>query len=230
MLEELKLAVCEANLALVRQGLVTMTWGNASAADREHGLIVIKPSGVSYESMSPEMMAVVDFEGRRVQGDLAPSVDTPAHIELYREFELVGGIAHTHSRYATCWAQACRPIPCLGTTHADYFRGDVPITQPLNEHDLARHYERAIGQTIVRCFDGRDPLECPAALVAYHAPFTWGPTVEAAVENALVLEEIARMAVYTLAISPNQAPLPTYLLDRHFFRKHGGDAYYGQRK
>ena len=228
MLESLKQPICDANLELVSRDLVLMTWGNASGIDRAQGLVVIKPSGVPYDAMQPEDMAVVDLEGRQVEGNLNPSVDTPAHLALYRAFEAVGGIVHTHSHYATCWAQACRPIPCFGTTHADHFYGDVPVTEPLTADEVNTDYERHIGEAIVRRFHGLDPMHFPGVLCAQHASFTWGKDVAEAVHNAVALEEIARMALHTLALSPEQPPIDQYLLDKHFLRKHGKDAYYGQ--
>ncbi len=228
MLESLKQEVCEANLELVRRDLVLMTWGNASGIDRAQGLIVIKPSGVPYDTMRPEDMAVVDLEGGQVEGKLKPSVDTPAHLALYRAFEAVGGIVHTHSHHASCWAQACRPIPCFGTTHADHFYGEVPVTEPLTEDEVSTGYEQHIGEAIVRRFDGLDPMHFPGVLCAKHASFTWGKDVHEAVRSAVVLEEIARMALDTLALSPEQPPIDGFLLDKHFLRKHGEGAYYGQ--
>lgn len=230
MLELLMREVCEANLELVRQGLVTMTWGNASGIDRDRGLVVIKPSGVPYADMRPEHMVVVDFEGRVVEGEFKPSVDTPSHLELYRAWPQIGGVVHTHSHYATCWAQACRPIPCFGTTHADFAYGEVPVTEPMSQAEVENSYEAHIGRVIVRRYRNLDPLQFPAVLVAKHAPFTWGRTVTLAVENAVVLEAVARMALETLALSPGQPPIDQYLLDKHFLRKHGPDAYYGQDK
>lgn len=227
MLEELKKRVWHANLDLVRKGLVLMTWGNASGIDREQGFIVIKPSGVPYDTMRPEDMAVVDMEGNNVEG-LKPSVDTATHIVLYSAFPATGGIVHTHSHYATCWAQACRPIPCYGTTHADHFHGEVPVTEPLTEDEVAQDYERNIGEVIVRRFEGMDPMHHPAVLCAQHASFSWGATVEDAVDNAYVLEEVARMALHTEALAPGCGPVPEYLSDKHFLRKHGDGAYYGQ--
>ena len=227
---DLKKAVCEANLDLVFRGLVMMTFGNASAIDRGAGLVVIKPSGLAYEKMRPRDMVVVNLAGEIVEGDLKPSVDLPTHLALYAAFPSVGGIAHSHSHYATCWAQACRPIPCLGTTHADYFRGEVPVTEALSKQDVGEEYERAIGASIVQLFKDRDALECPGALVANHAPFAWGKTVADAVENAIVLEEIARLALHTLALRPGQPPIPDHLLDKHFLRKHGEGTYYGQTR
>ena len=228
MLDQLKADVLEANLALVREGLVLMTWGNASAIDRASGHVVIKPSGVAYDAMKAEDMVVVDLEGNKVEGTLNPSVDTPTHLALYRAFPEIGGVVHTHSHYATCWAQACRPIPCFGTTHADYFHGDVPVTDTMTPKEVREDYEANIGEVIIRCFRGRDPLSCPAVLVANHAPFTWGRDAAAAVENAFVLEEVARMAMHTAALSPKQPAIEDHLLDKHFLRKHGSTAYYGQ--
>jgi L-ribulose-5-phosphate 4-epimerase len=228
MLESLKKEVCDANLTLVREGLVFQTWGNASAISRAEGLVVIKPSGVSYDKMRPRDMVVVDLEGKVVEGDLKPSVDAPTHLTLYKVFATVGGIAHTHSHYATCWAQARRPIPCLGTTHADYFHGEVPLADPLTADEVAEHYERNIGEVILRRFGSLDPLAHPAVLAAGHGPFAWGESLEKAVECACVLEEVARMALHTLALSGEAPVLEPYLLDKHFLRKHGQGAYYGQ--
>ena len=230
MLENLKRDVLEANLALVAAGLVMRTFGNASAIDRDSGLIVIKPSGVSYEVMKASDMVVVDLEGNRVEGQLSPSVDTAIHIVLYKAFEEVGGIAHTHSHYATCWAQAYRPIPCMGTTHADYFYGEIPVAEHLSEQDVAVDYERHIGESLVRCFRERRPLDCPAALAADHGPFAWGRRVQEAVEHAVILEEVARLALHTLSLDPHHAFIKQHLLDRHFLRKHGDAAYYGQKR
>ncbi len=228
MLKKLKKEICRINLALVRRGLVLQTWGNASGINRKRGLVVIKPSGVDYETMAPELMVVVDLEGRVIEGELKPSVDTPTHLVLYKAFPGIGGIVHTHSHCATCWAQARRAIPCLGTTHADYFHGEIPITEPLTEAEVAEDYERNIGEVIVRRFAGVDPMAHPAVLAAGHANFAWGGTPAKALENAEVLEEVARMAWHTLSINPDAPPLESYLLDKHFLRKHGKDAYYGQ--
>ena len=228
MLEALKQEVLEANLALVENGLVLGTWGNASAIDREQGLVVIKPSGVSYDGMRADQMVVVDLDGNRVEGDLNPSSDTPTHVVLFREFPEIGGVVHTHSHYATCWAQASRGIPCFGTTHADYFYGEVPVTATMSEAEVAGGYEHNTGQVIVRRFEGLDPMQFPGVLVAQHAPFAWGKTAAKAVDNAVVLEEVARMALHTLQLSPQQPPIADYLLDKHFLRKHGAKAYYGQ--
>ncbi len=229
MLESLKQEVLEANLSLVRAGLVMRTFGNASAIDRAAGLIVIKPSGVSYDVMAADDMVVVDLNGTRIEGRLSPSVDTPIHIALYKAFENVGGVAHTHSHFATCWAQAHRPIPCMGTTHADYFYGEIPVADQLTEEEVVTDYERHIGESIVRCFQSRLPLQCPAALAADHGPFAWGRTVDAAVEHAIILEEVARLALHTFSLEPQQAFIKQHLLDKHFLRKHGDNAYYGQK-
>jgi L-ribulose-5-phosphate 4-epimerase len=228
VLESLKEEVCRANLELVAKGLVMLTWGNASAIDREGGHVVIKPSGVAYEHMRPEQMVVVDGTGTVVEGDMKPSVDLASHLVLSKAFPRIGGIVHTHSHYATAWAQACRPIPCFGTTHADYFFGEIPIAEPLCAKDVEEDYERHIGEAIVRRFAHLDPSHFPGVLAAKHAPFAWGPTVAQAVENAFVIEEVARMALHTLMLSPAQSPIEDYLLRKHFLRKHGTGAYYGQ--
>lgn len=228
MLESLKEQVCEANLELVRAGLVMMTWGNASAVDREKEAVVIKPSGVPYQQMRPQDMVVVDYAGRVIDGECKPSVDTPTHLVLYSAWPEVGGVVHTHSHCATCWAQACVPIPCLGTTHADFAHGDVPLTDCLTAREVADGYEANIGRCIVRRFEGTDPLHCPGVLSANHAPFAWGRTLAEAVQNAIILEEIAKMALHTRIINAQQPPISQYLLDKHFNRKHGRDAYYGQ--
>lgn len=221
--------VYAANVELAERGLARFTFGNASALDRESGLVVIKPSGVPYAALQPEHLVVVDLDGGAiVEGDLRPSSDLPAHLELYRAFGKVGGVVHTHSHYATVWAQSQREIPCLGTTHADYFHGPVPITAHLATEAITSEYEANTGREIVRRFAGLDPLAMPAVLVAGHASFCWGPTVGAAVETADVLEEVARMAYGTLTLNAAAAPLPTALLDKHFLRKHGPEAYYGQ--
>jgi len=228
----LKEAVCEANVELVRLGLVLFTWGNVSGIDRARGLVVIKPSGVSYETMKPEHFVAVRLrDGSVAEGDLKPSSDTPTHLALYRAFESIGGIAHTHSPYATAWAQVCRDLPCFGTTHADHFHGAVPCTAVLSDDEIAGDYERATGEAIVRRFREAaiDPLRIPAVLVANHGPFTWGRDAAAAAVNARVLEECARMALDTLALNPDQPPIKQTLLDKHFLRKHGPGAYYGQK-
>jgi L-ribulose-5-phosphate 4-epimerase len=230
MLDELKKTVCAANLRLVAEGLVVHTFGNASGIDRQAGLMVIKPSGVSYGAMQPKQMVVVALaDGAVVEGDLRPSSDTPTHLALYRAFSAIGGIVHTHSLNATSWAQACREIPPLGTTHADYFHGPVPCTRPLDEAEIRSEYEAHTGTVIAERFAGLDPLAVSAVLVANHGPFTWGETVDAAVENAFVLEYIARMAAKTLRIAGHMPSMPATLLDKHFFRKHGEGAYYGQK-
>ncbi len=229
MLETLRTEVYEANLELVRRGLVIYTFGNASGVDRERGLIVIKPSGVHYEKMSPADMVVTDLHGRIVEGKLRPSSDLPTHAALYRAFPSIGGVAHTHSRHATSWAQACREIPCFGTTHADYFCGSVPVTDSLTPEEIAGDYELHTGEAIIRRMQGRDPLACPAVLVASHAPFCWGKSATDAVHHAVIVEELAAMAWQTLTINPAAAPIADALRDRHHFRKHGPQATYGQR-
>ncbi|MGQ9731274.1 MAG: L-ribulose-5-phosphate 4-epimerase AraD [Candidatus Zipacnadales bacterium] len=233
MLEELKVRVCEANLELKRSGLVILTWGNVSGIQREQGLVVIKPSGVRYEEMRPQQMVVVDLDGNVVEGKLRPSSDTPTHLVLYREFEGIGGVAHTHSTYATAWAQACRGLPCYGTTHADNFRGEVPVTAKLTRTAIEGDYEQETGLAIVRTVQKHDPYEIPAVLVANHGPFTWGYTPEQAVENSIVLEKVAEIALLMEGLSPEIRSttanlVDTHLIDRHFLRKHGKDAYYGQ--
>lgn len=229
-LKALREEVLEANLELVRRGLVLYTFGNASGISREEGLVVIKPSGVSYESMKPEHLVVVDLAGRVVEGDLRPSSDLPTHLILYHAFAAIGGVAHTHSQAATAWAQAQREIPCFGTTHADYFHGPVPVTAPLNAAEVEGDYEVNTGHAIVRRFKELDPMEAPAALVASHAPFCWGKTPAEAAHTAVILEEIAALALRTLTANPQIAAIPRYLHDKHFLRKHGTTAYYGQKK
>jgi L-ribulose-5-phosphate 4-epimerase len=230
MLEKLKREVCEANLKLVAEGLVIQTWGNVSGLDRAGGRMVIKPSGVPYADMKPEHMVVVSLgAGKVLEGRLNPSSDTPTHLVLYRAFKDIRGIVHTHSMYATIWAQARRDIPALGTTHADYFHGPVPCTRQLKPSEIRANYEANTGHVIVECFKRRDPLSCPAALVASHAPFAWGRTVADAVHNAIVLEHLARMASETLRVNSSIRPMPPALLDKHYRRKHGPSAYYGQR-
>jgi len=230
MLEELKRQVCDANLQLVHDGLVIQTWGNVSGLDRAQGLVVIKPSGVSYDAMRPEHMVVVQLgSGQIVEGTLKPSSDTATHLELYRAFAEIGGIVHTHSLYATAWAQAQREIPALGTTHADYFYGPVPCTRQMTPAEIESEYELNTGKVIVKRFATLDPMQKPAVLVASHAPFVWGASVAKAVENALVLEYVARLASETLVANPSAGPMQSELLDKHFLRKHGPGAYYGQR-
>lgn len=229
MLEKLKQQVCQANLDLVQAGLVIQTWGNVSGIDRYKGLVVIKPSGVRYDQMEPRHMVVVELEsGRVAQGQLQPSSDTATHLMLYRAFPAVGGVVHTHSLCATAWAQTCRPVPALGTTHADYFHGPVPCTRLLKPREIESDYEANTGKVIVQTFAGRDPLACPAVLVASHGPFAWGKSVEEAVHNAVVLEHVVRLAAETFRFFPSSKPMQRKLLNKHFFRKHGPGAYYGQ--
>jgi L-ribulose-5-phosphate 4-epimerase len=229
--DALKQCVLQANLDLPRLGLVSFTWGNASACDRASGTVVIKPSGVPYETMSVDDLVVVDLQGQVIEGHRRPSSDLPTHLQLYRSFPALGGLVHTHSTWATVWAQAHRAIPALGTTHADYFHGAIPCTRDLTEFQTRGDYERETGRVIVECFEreGLDPLEMPAILVASHGPFAWGQDVEAAVHNAAVLEQIARMAFLTLQLDTTLHDMPPHLLEKHFSRKHGPGAYYGQR-
>jgi len=227
MISELKLEVWKANLDLVRLGLVIFTWGNVSGIDRAKGLVVIKPSGVSYDDMKPEDMVVVDMEGKVVEGHLKPSSDTATHLVLYKAFPAIGGIVHTHSPQATAWAQAGKAIPALGTTHADYFYGPIPCTRKLTKEEITRAYEEETGKVIVETFVSLDPAAVPGVLVNNHAPFSWGKDPHAAVHNAKVLEEVAMMAYQTLQINPS-AEIDQFLLDKHYFRKHGKDSYYGQ--
>ena len=229
MLETLKKAVCAANLRLVADGLVVQTWGNASGIDRQRGLVVIKPSGIAYDRMRPEHMVVVALEtGAVVEGDLKPSSDTPTHLVLYRAFPEIGGVVHTHSLQATAWAQAQREIPALGTTHADYFHGAVPCTRPLTAKEIKADYETNTGRVIAERFAKLDPHALPGVLVAGHGPFTWGTSAAKAAEHAAVLEFLAGLASATLAIDPQTGPVPQALLDKHYRRKHGPTAYYGQ--
>lgn len=229
MLEQLKETVWRENLRLVSEGLVIKTWGNVSGIDRDAGLLVIKPSGVSYDDMKAGDMVVVSLEtGEVVEGELRPSSDTPTHLELYRAFAEVGGVTHTHSLYATAWAQARREIPALGTTHADYFYGAVPVTRPMAPGEIERDYELNTGRVIVERFRGMDPSAMPAVLVVSHGPFTWGVTSEEAVDNSVYLEWTARLASETLRVDPGAAPIQPELLDKHFLRKHGPGRYYGQ--
>ena len=230
ILKSLRDEVLEANLELVRRGLVLYTFGNASGIERGQGLVVIKPSGVPYEDMKPDDLVVVDLDGKIVEGTLRPSSDLPTHLVLYRAFTGIGGIAHTHSRAATAWAQAQREIPCFGTTHADYFHGSIPVTKPLSASQIRSDYEANTGRAIVRRFAKLDPLDFPGVLVAGHAPFCWGKTPSEAAHHAVVVEEIASMAFQTIAANPKARALPKHLHDKHFFRKHGETAYYGQKK
>ena len=230
MLEELKKTVCAANLELPKHGLVTFTWGNVSAIDRETGLVVIKPSGVNYAGMRPEDMVVVDLDGQVVEGRYKPSSDTPTHVALYKAFPALGGIVHTHSRWATTFAQAKMDIPALGTTHGDYFYGSIPCTRPMTPAEIAGEYEKETGNVIIETFrDGRiDPAQVPAVLVASHGPFAWGKDAMEAVHNAVVLEEVACMALHAMQLDPGLGAMQQELLDKHYLRKHGKNAYYGQ--
>lgn len=230
MLDSLRQEVFDANVELVRRGLVLCSFGNASGIARADGLVVIKPSGVSYDDLTPASLVVTDLEGRVVEGDLRPSSDLPTHLALYRAFASIGGVAHTHSSFATAWAQARREIPCFGTTHADYFRGAVPVTGMMTTEEIERDYEANTGAVIVRRFALLDPVALPAVLVAGHAPFCWGPSATAAAEIATILEEIAKTAYHTLALNPEAGPIPEALRDKHFLRKHGPAAYYGQAR
>lgn len=229
MLESLKEIVYRANLDLVRHGLVIFTWGNVSAIDRETSLVVIKPSGVSYEAMKPEDMVVVDLDGNVVEGELRPSSDTPTHLVLYRAFPQIGGVVHTHSTYATAWAQAGMDIPNIGTTHADYFHDAVPCTAQMTAEQVWGSYEKETGNVIVERFEGLDPVHTPGVLVRNHGPFCWGKDAAEAVHNAVVLEQVAKMAQLAYSINPSLTMNPL-LVEKHFSRKHGPDAYYGQKK
>jgi len=223
----LRTSVLQANLALVQSGLVKLTWGNASGIDRERGLVVIKPSGVDYSDMKPEDMTVVDLDGNIVEGKLKPSSDTPTHLLLYKTFPDIGGIVHTHSEWATSWAQACREIPCLGTTHADHFYGPIPCTRLLTPAEIAGEYELATGMVIREAFTLLNPKEVPGVLVAEHGPFAWGATVAEAVKHAIILEEVAKMAFRTVLLG-KEHPVQRAILEKHYGRKHGPAAYYGQ--
>ena len=241
MLEQLKEKVCEANLDLVRHGLVIFTWGNVSAIDRALGRVVIKPSGISYDRMKPEDMVVVDLDGRVVEGSLNPSSDTPTHVELYKAFPNIGGVVHTHSTHATAWAQAGRDIPNIGTTHADYFRDDIPCTRGMSRDEVFGEYEKETGRVIVERFRGISPDDTPAVLVRNHGPFAWGRDAADAVHNAVVLEEVARMAFISCSVlsalqaDPNpgvfgrRPEMNRHLIEKHYGRKHGPNAYYGQK-
>lgn len=230
MLEELRRQVWAANRDLPRRGLVTLTWGNVSGVDRASGLVVIKPSGVEYDELTPENLVVVDLDGHVAEGTLRPSSDTATHLELYKAFPAVGGIVHTHSTHATAWAQARRDLPCYGTTHADTFYGPVPCTRQLTPAEVQNEYEKHTGTVIVETFRERgiDAAAVPGVLCACHGPFTWGGDAAKAVENAVILEEVARMALLTRQVDPAAVPAPQYLLDKHYHRKHGPGAYYGQ--
>ncbi len=228
MLEQLKEEVFKANIDLVKYGLVIFTWGNVSGIDREKGLIAIKPSGVSYDNMKAEDMVIVDLDGKVVEGKYKPSSDTPTHLILYKSFPKVGGVVHTHSEWATSWAQAGIPIPALGTTHADYFYGDVPCTRKLTEKEIQENYEVETGNVIVESFQKIDPLAIPSVIVNGHGPFSWGTDAHNAVHNAVVLEQVAKMAHHTLTMNDVKG-IDQYLLDKHYMRKHGPNAYYGQK-
>ena len=230
MLEQLKVEVCRANLDLVGHGLVTLTWGNVSGISDDRQREVIKPSGVSYDEMKPEHMVVVDLDGNVVDGDLRPSSDTPSHVLLYRHFDGIGGITHTHSSHASMFAQARVEIPCFGTTHADHFFGPVPIARPLTQQEVETAYEANTGQVIVERFAEIDPLEMPAVLVAGHGPFAWGKNAAESVKNAVALEAVAEMAIGTMSIRRDAPALESYLLQKHHQRKHGANAYYGQKE
>jgi len=231
MLETLKQAVYEANMELPRRGLVTYTWGNVSGIDRESGLVIIKPSGVNYEELTPDKLVVLDLEGNVVEGNLNPSSDTKTHLELYKAYPELGGIVHTHSPYAVAWAQAGMDIPCYGTTHADYFYGPVPCARSLTLEEVEADYERSTGEVIIETFSQRgiNPVHVPAVICRNHGPFTWGKNAAQAVYHAVVLEEVARMALLTAQLAPQVGPAPQYLQDKHFMRKHGPNATYGQK-
>lgn len=228
MLEQLKKQVLEANLLLPKYGLVTFTWGNVSVIDRESGLVVIKPSGVPYEGMTEEDMVVVDLDGKRVEGKWKPSSDTPTHVELYKAFPALGGIVHTHSRWATTFAQAGLDIPAMGTTHGDYFYGDIPCTRKMTPQEIAGEYEKETGRVIIETFAGKSPADIPGVTVHSHGPFAWGRDAMDAVHNAVVMEEVAFMDWHAMMINPAAGRMQQELLDKHYLRKHGKNAYYGQ--
>lgn len=227
MLDELKQKVYEANMELPAKGLVTYTWGNVSGIDRERELFVIKPSGVEYEKLTPDMLVVMDLSGNKIEGDLNPSSDTPTHIELYKAFQDIGGIVHTHSSWATSWAQSGRSIPCYGTTHADYFFGDIPCARSLTEEEIEGEYEKNTGLVIAETFRDKNPVYVPGVLCTNHGPFSWGKDAAEAVHNAVVMEEVAKMAYRTEHLNGQITQAPQVLQDKHFFRKHGENAYYG---
>ena len=229
LLQTLREEVLEANLELVRRGLVIFTFGNASGFDRSSGLVVIKPSGIPYETLTPEQLVISDLDGKLIDANLRPSSDLPTHLALYRAFDGVNGVVHTHSRYATAWAQANREIPCFGTTHADYLHGCLPVTRLITPQEIQSEYEWNTGQVIVERFRGLDPLATPAVLVAGHAPFCWGPSVTEAAHTAAIVEEIAHMAFLTITINAESTAISNALHDKHFLRKHGPGAYYGQK-
>ena len=229
MHEELKRAVCEANIELQKWKLVIYSWGNVSGIDGAAGVVAIKPSGVSYDELTPDKMVLLNLDGDVIEGSFKPSSDTPTHLELYRNFKAIGGVCHTHSANATMWAQACREIPCFGTTHADFFYGPIPVTKVMTGDEIKSNYELNTGKVIVRRFAGLDPMQMPGALVANHGPFAWGKGPADAVESAVFLEQIAAIALGTITINPNQKAISQALLDKHYLRKHGKDAYYGQK-
>lgn len=229
MFEELKKRVLDANLMLPKYGLVTFTWGNISEIDREHGVVAIKPSGVDYDEMRTEDIVLLDLDGNIIEGSLRPSSDTPTHLELYKKWTNIGGICHTHSVYATGWAQSERAIPCYGTTHADYFYGPVPVTRTLTADEINSEYEKNTGLVILECFKNLDPVSMPGVLCANHGPFTWGKDARDALHNAVVLETIAKMATLTEMNNPIAKDAPAYLIEKHYERKHGPNAYYGQK-
>lgn len=228
MLEQLKQLVYEANMELPKRKLITYTWGNVSAIDRETGYFVIKPSGVDYDDLKAEDMVVMDLEGNRIEGKYKPSSDTATHIELYKAYPEMGGVIHTHSPWATTWAQAGKGIPCYGTTHADYFYGEIPCARSLTPEEIQGEYEKNTGLVIIETFEGKNPMFVPGVLCTNHGPFTWGKDAAEAVHNAVVLEEVAKMAFRTEMLNPGVKPTPQVLLDKHFLRKHGANAYYGQ--
>ena len=231
IIEDLKEQVLEANREIKRSGLVTLTWGNVSGIDREQGLVVIKPSGIAYDDLKSDDLVVLNLAGDVVEGELNPSSDTGAHLALYKSFSDIGGITHTHSVYATMFAQACRELPCLGTTHADHFFGTVPVTRALTEAEVKEDYETNTGNVIVERFaDAIKPMEMPAVLAANHGPFTWGKTAADSVKNGIALETVARMALGTYLLNSTIEAIPTHILDKHYLRKHGPDAYYGQEQ
>lgn len=231
MHDDVKQAVCKANLELIHNGLVTLTFGNVSGRVPDEPLFAIKPSGVAYDQLTPDQIVLVDFDGKVVEGDMRPSSDTPTHLALYRAFDRIAGVVHTHSTHATIFAQALRPIPCFGTTHADHFHGEIPVTRAMSREEINSDYELNTGRVIVERFEQgqMDPLTIPAALVASHGPFAWGPDPHMAVENAIALEEVARTALGTLTLEPDTTGIHRVLLDKHFLRKHGPGAYYGQK-